>query len=249
MPQPLTYLTKKFAVTNSASECAEIITQALSDFLKKKVEYKKTEDGFHIKARKGLIFDPELFEFNIFPKAGLKEFTVIEVSNGIIPRGFGSKSAKLTEETLQKGIDEVLEVIIIDLNLIGIDQENICLKCGKVNFPMAGFCVKCGAELESTIKDVALKEVSSIVEKVGIVTKEEESIMDKEANIPKIMDRITDIIDGKIDPVTLEEKVEVVSSWELGRCKYCNCAIDEKAYTFHKKGYEVNCKNCDKLLD
>ncbi len=248
MPQPLTYLTKKFAVTNSASKCAEIITQTLSVFLKKKLEYKKTENGFHIKARKGLIYDPELFEFNIFPKAGLKEFTVIEVSNGIIPRGFGSKAAKITEETLQKGLDEILEVITVDLNLIGIDEENICLKCGKVNFPMVGFCVECGAELESPIKDIALKEIPSIIDKVGIVT-EEDSLTDKQTNIPELMDTITNIIDGKIDPITLKEKEEKVSSWDLGRCKYCNWTIDEKAYTFHRKGYDVNCGNCDKVLD
>ena len=217
--------------------------------LKKKVEYKKTEKGFHIKARKGLIYDPELFEFNIFPKAGLKDFTVIEITNGIIPRGFGKKAAKLTEETLQKGLDEILEVMTVDLNLIGIDRDNICLKCGKLNFPMIGFCVKCGAELESPIKDISLKEITSIVEDVGIVTKEEESLMNKEVNIPELMDTITNIIDGKIDPVTLKEKEDKVSSWEIGRCVYCNWTLDEKAYNFHKKGYDVNCGNCDRILD
>lgn len=249
MPQPLTYLTKKVVVSNSASACADIIINALSNYLKKPQKYKLTEAGYQIKARKGLIFDPELIEVNVFEKKGLKEYTVIEVSNGIIPRGFGDKSAALTEEILQKSLDEILNLIVPNLNLIGISEENVCLKCGQTNFPLAKFCVKCYSELEAPIEDVALKEISSIVESVGILSKGEESPIAEDMKIPDILDRITDVIDGKIDPITFKEKIETISSFELGRCKNCNWNIDEKTYNFHKKGYKINCPNCDKELD
>ena len=248
MPQPLTYLTKKFAVTNSASECGDIIVNILTNYLKKDPNYKETESGIQIKARKGLIYDPQLFEFNIFPKTGLKEFTVIEISSGMPPRGFGEKSVSLTKEILQKGIDEILDLIVPRLTLIGITEENICLKCGNTNFPGKKFCVKCGAELEAPIKDIALREIDSIIEDIGILSKEEDSDKVNNLEIPDLLNRIGDIIDDKIDPITFEEKIETISSFELGRCKNCNWVIDQKTYNLHKKGYKINCPNCDEPL-
>jgi hypothetical protein len=253
MPPPINFLTRKFAATNPALECAEKISRAISDFLKKSHAYKSTNYGYQIKARKGLIYDPELIEINIIPIKDNLEYTIIQVSFGITPKGFGEKLKKQTLELLTNSLDDIMEQILPEMKLIGIEEQNICLKCGKVNFPMAGFCVQCNAELESPIKELGIKELKSIVENVGILEdKGEQKPSSKPpelSNIPDLMDTITGIIDGKVDPETLESKEEEISSFKLGRCKYCNWVIDEKEYTFRDKGYEVRCKNCNKVLN
>ncbi|MHA1380014.1 MAG: hypothetical protein ACTSRG_16710 [Candidatus Helarchaeota archaeon] len=252
MPSPIIFLSKRFAVTNPALETAEIISKMLSDFLNKPHKHKKTEFGFQIKARKGLIYDPQLIEINIIEKTGSLNYTIIQISFGITQKGFGDKSAEFTKELLQKGLDEILETILPKMKLIGIDEQNICLKCGKVNFPMAGFCVQCNAELQPPVRELPIKEIKSIVDNVGIIEEEKgelKTLKTEKKSIAGLMDTITGIIDGNVDPETLEEKKEKISSFKLGRCKYCNWAIDEKEYTFRDKGYEVRCKNCNEILD
>ncbi|MHA1299519.1 MAG: hypothetical protein ACTSO9_08810 [Candidatus Helarchaeota archaeon] len=208
MPPPIKFLTKKFAVTNSALECAEIISKVISDLLNKPHKYVETKYGYQIKARKGLIYEPQLIEVNIIEKKGTLVYTVVQISFGITPKGFGKKSLKLTKELLENGLNEILDPILPDIKLIGIDEQNICLKCGKVNFPMAGFCVQCNAELQAPIKELEIREISSIVEDVGVLEEEEvlKKTVSEKTSIPRLMDTITDIIDGKIDPETLEEK-------------------------------------------
>lgn len=252
MPPPINFITKKFAVTNQTLECADIIIKALSDLLNKPQKYEKTEFGFHIKARKGLIYDPQLIEIYIVEKTGSLNYTIIQTSFGITPKGFGEKSEKLTKQLLLKGIDEIIEQILPAVKLIGIDEQNICLECGKVNFPMAGFCVQCNEKLLSPIRELPIKEISSIVDDIGIIEEVNGEIKSEETQkqtIPDLMDTITGIINGKVDPTTFKEKLDSVTSFELGRCKYCNWVIEEKEYMFRDKGYEIRCRNCNKILD
>ena len=208
MPQPINFLTKKIAVTNSHTECVDIIAEALSELFNKPHKPNEKDYGFQFKARRGFIYEPELVEINIINSSSKLQYSIVQFSFGLMPKGFGKKSATITRDLLEKGINEVMNLILPKLKLIGVEEQNICLSCGKVNFPMAGFCVECNKELREPMIELGIKEVKSIVDDVGIIEEEVmvKSVTAKKPAIPDIMDTITDIIDGKVDPENLKKK-------------------------------------------
>ena len=249
MSQPLLYLTSKIMVINSISNSTDLIIDVLFELLKKLPDSKKIGKGYQIRARKGYIYDPQLIEVNIFPKKDLEQLTVIQVSCGMPFRGFGDKAIELTKNVLKNNIQEFLNLIIPNLTLIGIDQNNVCLNCGKINNSKVVTCEKCHSKLDHSIQDLGLKEISSLEEEVGIYAEEPSSKIFKKEHVTNLMKQITPLVEGKAKPASLEDKEEPVSSFKIGHCVNCNWTIDKKTLILFGKGFKIRCPNCDEPLE